>query len=302
MMTFFLQQTKQNPVTKARLKLGWLFLAFLILAGVGCQAGNYSYREGTLQQLVSQPLSFNILGLNTCVFDPQYFILHFPMHHFPTYGHYTRETYEKVAKSQFQLLHTVIDYNRSKRLLALFDEQVNDDFYNKTFFQNLTTGRAGDSTYERIDGQVFFVSQLFQQAQRLFSSGFPRYYEQLSLPQKGFLFNFGASLLLYFTGEISKIHKVISEEKFEIVKANLRDASGAIQLKNNDYWLFDVREEELKKEVLSFYQTNFQANKLILIAYGADHDFSNEFAGWPFQSGHKFCLNWIDPVSPALIP
>ena len=269
--------------------------SFFLLAALASTLTNCSmgtYMEGTLYQLASQPLSLNQPELKTCIFDPQYSIVHFPMYHFPSSGHYTEQTYEEVAQSQFQLLHTIISYNRSPQQLSVFDENISTDHYNKSHF-SLSSGQSSLGIYRRIDGQVFYIKERLERARQLFLNGFPIYYEYLSKPQKDFLFNMGASLTLYLLKEIPQIHKVISPESFSIVKANLLDANGMLRLEGNNYWIFDFRENELRKEVLHFFQRNKSPQSIILIAYGAKHDLSNEFLGYPFQSGHSFCLDWL---------
>ena len=252
-----------------------------------------SYTEGTLHQISPQFLSQKYSGLRTCIFDPHYSIVHFPMYHAPPTGHYEPPVYEEVTLSQFQLLHTIIAYNRSPRWqLVLFDENITSDLYDKQFFQALSSGQTS-ATYTRFDGTQFNLTERMQTARNLFPQ-IPLYYEELHSEQKDFLYHTGASLTLYFLGEIPKIHKVISPANNEIVKANLGSANGLIQMEGNEFWIFDFREERLRDEVLSFFQKNYNQRIIILIAYGGAHDFSNEFAGYPFQSGHNFCLKWQD--------
>ena len=96
---------------------------------------------------------------------------------------------------------------------------------------------------------------------------------------------------MYLLGQIPKIHKVSSDGQFQLVKSQVMSPGGA-QIEGNEYWIFNFRERELQKEVLSFYMRNYHPRKLIFIAYGASHDFSDEFAGRPFQSGREICLGW----------
>ena len=259
------------------------------------------YQQGTLYQLSSRVLSLHQQEFRTCIFDPHYSIVHFPMFHVPPTGQWTDQIYEDVARSQFQLLHTIIDYNRSSREISVFDEHIASDGYNEDYFQALKQGLAGRDTYTRIDGRSFFLEERLRLAQHLFGSGIQGYYEHLSTAQKDFIFQMGASFSLYFLKEIPSIHKTISQQKMELVKANLQNQNTSSQLTNN-YWIFTFRELELKKEVLSFLQKHPQNRKIIFIAYGANHDFSDEFTGYSFQSGHSFCLNWLNEKSPAILP
>lgn len=274
----------------------FLFLTALSLGLTNCTIGNYP--GGTLYQLSSQPLSLNNPRLRTCVFDAPYLIVHFPMHHYPANGHYTQQIYEKVTQSQFQLLHTILDYNRSQRNLFVFDEHFTTDTYNSQYFQSLSSRQS--DTYQRIDGQIFKIGQLSNRAKHLFINGIPRYYEHLSSEQKNLLFNIGATFTLYLLGEIPRIHKVISPEQFLLVKNALLNPNNTLELQGNDYWVYDFREGELKKEVLNFLQNNRNSQRMtLLIAYGANHDLSDEFSGFSFQAGHNFCLKWEDTTVPS---
>jgi len=268
--------------------------AVLAFTLTNCAIGNYE--DGTLHRISARRLSLKNLQLRTCVFDPQYRIVHFPMYHSPPTGHYTRQVYEEVAQSQFQLLHTILDYIRSpSRELSVFDENITSDNYNKNYLQTISSGQASAHTYTKLDGRTFQMGERLKKAEQLFKrTGFPGFYEYLSPAQKDFLFHTGASLTLYLLGGISRIHKVISPGNFSIIRARLLGPGGILRLEGNDYWLFDARELELKKEVLNFLQQNYNPRILVLIAYGAKHNFSNEFVGNSFQSGHNFCLKWLD--------
>ena len=267
------------------------FIFLLSVFFTGCALG--TNQPGFFQQIRSRSLSFNEPELRTCVFDPYYSVVHFPMYHDPVGSDYSNEVYELVVKSQFQLLHTIIDYHRSVRPLALFDEYITSDDYNLNYIQNVEKGLAESDTYTTFNGKVFYYTERLRTAQNLFSRGFPSHYEYLNDLQKQFLFNTGASLTLYLLREISHIYKVISQEKLKEVRANLvGNWVDSLNLNENYYWVFTFREMELKKEVDKFYQKNPFYKGLVFIAYGAQHDFSDDFIGRPFQSGHDFCLKW----------
>ena len=277
-------------------------LISLLFIFTNCAIGPSSYQQGTLYQLSSRALSLSQPELRTCIFDPHYLIVHFPMFHVPPTGQWTEPTYEKVAQSQFQLLHTIIDYSRSHRRISIFDEHVSTDAYDENYFQSLSRGLASRDTYTRLDNRVFNLEERLKSAQHLFGNGIPGYYEHLSMPQKDFLFQTGASFSLYFLKEIPRLYKTIALQKLKLVEANLRDQNNQLQLEGRDYWVFTFRELELKREVLSFLQKNHQSQRIIFIAYGANHDFSDEFIGYPFQSGHSFCLNWLKGRLPPTLP
>lgn len=265
----------------------FLFLSLLLTA---CALGTYS--PGTLYRLSAQPLSLNLPLVRNCVFDSQFSILHFPMIH-PSPYHYSPEDYEQVVLSQFQLLHTILDYKKAGKNVLLFDENNTQDFFDEINYSRIL---SSNMTYERLDGTHFQLRERIQTANHLFAQGIPRYYEHLNKLQKDFLFNSGASFTLYFLKKIPKIHKVISVSDHELVLSHIQDISGTLQLEGeeSEYWQFAFRESRLREEVLKVFRTlNTQvlSQNLILIAYGFKHDFTDEFAGFPFQSG-SFCLKW----------
>ena len=253
--------------------------------------GVYYPGEGTFYQLTSRQLSSRNPHLKTCIFNPQASIVHFPMHHFPVNGPSSPQDYEHIAQSQFQLFHTLLDYSKSPQIqLSVFDERFIKDSYNPQFLQELASGLRPQDEYTRVDGKEFVLQNLLAEAKSLFPHGPPLEYEHLSSNQKHFIVEHGATFTLYFLGTIPQIHKVITSQHFTLVNQNIRDANDQIRFEGNDYWIFDFRERALREEVHNFRLYNPQ--RFCFIAYGADHDFSDDFAGYPFQSGHEFCLNW----------
>ena len=276
--------------------------AFLALSGfalAGCSFGGPSI-SGRFHELTAQPLSLHDPNLRVCVFDPGYRILHFPMWHFPIDGQYTVEDFERISKSQFQLLHTILAYSKSRQI-AVFDEGRTSDLFDETYSQILRAGQArADASTTRGDGRVFRHNERLGLVRQLFGNGIPQYYEYLNQNQKSFLFDMGASFTLYFLGKIPKIYKVIEEKDFDQVKTNLFAGGSQLALdlergesQVRDYWVYDFRERKLRDRIAELYRQNPGYNGIVLIAYGANHDFSDDFAGWPFQSG-QFCLNWVN--------
>ena len=190
----------QNRAFSQKIKLTGL--ALLTTAVIGCSVGGDI--SGVYQQLLSQPLSLNDPDFKTCVFDPNYSIVHFPMYHFPPTGHYNQKDFERVAHSQFQLFHTLVDYNRSHWDLSIFDESVIQDVYNPTYFQALSSGQRPGDYFTRIDGKRFYLQERLQTANRLFGQGLPRYYEHLSHSQKNFSFWHGSHPYLVSSRSNSK--------------------------------------------------------------------------------------------------
>ena len=287
-------QNKTSKLNPIQSKYFWLFLCAFFLTG--CALG--VNQPGVFQQVLSRSLSLNEPELRTCVFDSYSSIVHFPMYHDPPVKDYSLQTYELVVKSQFQLLHTIIDYHRSAKPLAIFDEHVTSDGYDSSYIQRLEQGTVPPSDfYEKFNGSTFYFAERYRSARSLFGQGFPSHYEYLNELQKKFLFDTGASRTLYFLKEISQIHKVISPERFKLFRANLIGditSSNSLNFNENQYWIFTFRDRELRSEVDKFYQKNsfYRYNGLVFIAYGANHDFSDDFIGLPFQSGHDFCLKW----------
>ena len=271
-----------------------LFCLFIFMTA--CQFNN-GLTEGFNQRISSRNLSSINPALKTCVFDPGYSIVHFPMYHKPPSTENVSPTeYELVVQSQFQLLHSLLDYNRSLRGgLAVFDEHITSDNYNQAYLNRLSAGLAVNDTYRQLDGTVFFVSERQTTARNLFSSGWPIYYEYLSPNQKQFLWEVGAALTLYLLKELPQLYKVISPEKMNVVKAGIGNNFSQTNISQNYNWVFTFRETELKNEVSQFYQKNPSYAGLVFIAYGSSHDFSDEFLGRSFQSGHSFCMDWVQP-------
>ena len=293
----FRDRRNSSPAEKFKLtfyKKNFQALLFIFLSTyffVGCALGVST--QGVFQQIYSRSLSFNEPELRTCIFDPHYSVVHFPMYHDPPAIDYSREIYELVAKSQFQLLHTIVDYRRSGRPLAVFDEHITSNNYNSSYIQTIERGQAQSDTYSKFNGSVYNFEERYKTANHLFGQGFPSHYEYLTVPQKKFLFDTGASLTLYLLKEIPQIYKVISNEKLKLAQANMVGGSlDFLDRSENQYWIFTFRELELKREVDRFYQRNPIYNGLVFIAYGADHDLSDDFIALPFQSGSGFCLKW----------
>ena len=146
-----------------------------------------------------KPLSRSDPMLKTCVFDPQTRIAHFPMFHFPPSGKYDTPKKERVSKSQFQLLHTILTY---APYIAVFEEQVTDNTFNPSLYEQLKNGQARGK-YKRLDGKTFTIQERFNTANSLFQGNIPAYYENLREDQKTYLFEAGASWIAYFLGYIS---------------------------------------------------------------------------------------------------
>ena len=250
------------------------------------------------QPLPPSHLPLKVLSLydssfTTCNHHPQTKIFHFPMYHFPTDGRSTKASFEIVVRSQFKLLHTILNNYGN---VVIFEEQVAHDHYNSE-----TIKRSGTLSFTRLDNQRFFWSERIQLARRIFRT-VPLYYEHLTNEQKQYLYNTGGVLTLFFMGHVDHVYKTITSNDFDKALHNLIALSRSYknglselislpagQNRQSDYWLYDYRENKLKLEVLKFYQQNPNYRGLILIAYGANHDFSDDFAGFSFATGNH-CL------------
>ncbi len=277
------------------MKIRFLFLcSFFTLTA--CQIG---YVPIDLHhQIQSQNISLYNAELKNCTFHPQSRIVHFPMYHYPVSGNYDEIVFDQTSKSQFQLLRTILAYAPN---ISVFDESVTSDNFDQYFIDSLKRGHS-KGTFSTLSGEKFHYSEMYKQAYTLFGNGIPMYYEHLSQEQKAYLFQFGASYTLFFLELIPEVHKVISTQDFNLVKANVRDpTTGQINDEdpNNAYWILHFREQKLREEVLKLY-LNTSSNNLILIAYGANHNFSDDFLGYPFEAG-TFCLNWL-PRSFQITP
>ena len=276
--------------------LFFVFIFFLTACAVG------SYQPGILQLTQSRSLSLYNPDLRTCVFDPHYSIVHFPMYHEPPTKDISARAYELVVKSQFQLMHTIIDYQRALRGdLAVFDEHITSDHFNLNYLRSLERGLVTKDVFEKFNGSIYHYSERYKTAHNLFGTGFPSHYEYLNEIQKKFLYETGASLTLYLLQEISQIYKVISLSQLRLAKSNLvGDFVNSSKGSSNYYWVFTFRDMELRKQVNQFFQKRPLYSGLVFIAYGASHDFSDDFIGQSFQSGHDFCLNWVSSSSSVL--
>lgn len=255
------------------------------------------YTESTPAGLpIKKVLSIYSKDFTTCQYPPQAKIFHFPMYHTPPEGYLGAEVFDQVTRSQFQLLHTIISNYGN---IVIFEEGAHSDLYNK---ENLLN--PGSASFTRLDQKIFFWSERKHLAQSIFKS-VPLYYEHLTQPQKQYLYDTGGSLTLFFMGYVDQIYKVISRENFSIAINNLNRLSSSYRggfkelvglprgaNPQRDHWLFNYRENELKKEVLNFYQKKPNYQGVVLIAYGANHDFSDDFAGFPFSRGIN-CTNWL---------
>ena len=216
-------------------------------------------------------------------------------------------------RSQFQLLHTILDYRRFSRNVLLFDEHVAyTDRWNEVFFEQLSALPLEDPNsreyyWERTaDKRRFYDKEEMEKTKQAFAGGWPRHYENLSVAQKDILFNLGAGLTLYLSGEIPRLHKVINQQSYGQVVARVPFFPGAQLDGTRDYWVFDFRELALQREVKALQARNNAARNLFLIAFGADHDFSQVFSAEvpPFESGHDFCVAWEQqiPSCGGLLP
>ena len=246
-----------------------------------------------------KPISLIDPSLTTCAFRPETRIAHFPMYHFPPSGRFSDSLEEKIIKSQFQLLHTILMYRHHQ--IAVFDENVTVNDFSPKVFNNLENKGGRDVNYTRADGTIFNLQERFDTARSLFHAGIPQYYEQLAPRQMEYLFNIGAAITLYFLGYIPQLHKVIAHEDLQIVMDDIDRRGGVgnvfrVSSSEQDYYIYTFREEKLFFQVTQFFNINPSFSGLALISYGASHKLQDEFNGYPFEEGRS-CLDWDRPSS-----
>lgn len=253
-------------------------------------------------QVFSRGLSLHDSHFTTCVFNPSTQVAHFPMWHFPYGGgYYSPEEEERVVRSQFQLLHTVIDYKQSRQLFLLDEHIAATEDLNEEFFQRLLNLPSGNQEFFWIraaDGQRFYYKEQMETMTQAFSSGWPLYYENLHPIQKRILRDHGAGMTLYLTGQIPRLYKVIDESTYAQVQQRLRSNPYILSSTTAcNSVIFGPREEALGREVRALQAQHNSPNSFFLIAYGANHDFSRVFfdEGPLFESGHRSCLSWTTP-------
>ena len=277
---------------------------FLTLFLTGCLPSQTPFSTGHSNPK-SLRLSLNNPQFTSCQYPGNTRIAHFPMFHYPPtgFGEDQREL-ERVSKSQFQLLHTIISYRPN---IAVFSEGILTDHYNRHTYSQLRQG-TDRTTFSRLDGTVFQLQERYNTAQSLFPGKVTQFYEHLTSSQKKFLAYTGGSLTAWLLGQIpgNHIYKTATEQDMEAVTSNLNRISltkynGNLNLLFNtpegndqerDYWLLHFREKRTFEEVSRFYRQNpsFRGFGLVLIAYGANHRFNDEFSS-NFSDG-SFCLRW----------
>ena len=249
------------------------------------------------------PISLNKPELKVCKFKQGVQIAHFPMIHRPSVklSNAQNHIFEQVTYSQFQLLHTILFY---KNNLALFDETVTNDEYNRATFSQLVS-HLDTTEITFVDGTTYYLQERYDTATSLFQQSVPQYYEHLSPAQKHFIFSAGGALTAYLLGQITNIYKIIPFNDFKNVQAQLnllaQSYGGLKQLldlkigmnSTRDYWLYTYRENKAQREIVNFLTHKPGFTGLILLAYGAKHDFSDDFAGFSFETGNH-CNSWIN--------
>ena len=265
--------------------------------GAGLFHSSAAHKASQLRNPQAVSLSLSDPSLATCVFKTETRIAHFPMWHFPPSGQYNADLREKVAKSQFQLLQTILMYHPD---IAVFDERVTvNDFSPKTFRLLKNNGKQS-SEYRRADGTYFNLQERFDAARTLFHADIPSHYEHLTEQQKEYLFQTGAPRALYFLGYIPQLHKVIDYEDLVVVENFIKSRGGSGQFFKTDgaasdadrkYYIYDFREKKLFHQVTEFFNINPGFTGMALLSYGANHDFSDDFAGYFFETGSA-CLAW----------
>ncbi|MCY4512889.1 MAG: hypothetical protein OXB86_04295 [Bdellovibrionales bacterium] len=277
-----------------------LFLVLFLIAG--CQPGSPPVSHSQYNPKAIS-LSFNNTQFKSCQYPGNTRIAHFPMFHYPPTGFKgDQREFERVSMSQFQLLHTILSYRPS---IAVFSEGILTDHYNTHTYSQLGQG-TDRTTFSRLDNTVFQLQERYNTAHRLFPGKVVQHYESLTASQKEFLAHTGGALTAWLLGQIpgNHIYKTASEQDLEAVTSNLKRISllrynGSLDMLFNapegsdpdrDYWLLHFRERRVLEEVNKFYRQRRPHPRLVLIAYGANHRFNDEFSAG-FSDG-SFCLGW----------
>ena len=116
------------------LKIYFLALLFFLLSCGGTSniviTGDGKKGGGNLSPTI---LSLSDTRLTTCIFNLASRIAHFPTYHkdpLPQNGNLQpgEEAFEKIVKSQFQLLHTIYAYLESNFTVFVFDENATEKY------------------------------------------------------------------------------------------------------------------------------------------------------------------------------
>ena len=278
------------------LKLTFLSCCFLLLANCGVGGNVYRTPPVTVTAPTFKVLSLHDSRFTTCNYPPHFKIAHFPMYHFPPDGKFKPSSFELITHSQFQLLHTILNNHNN---IVVFEESVQHDVYTR---ENLNS--LNNYYFIRSDQKKFEWNERQNLAKHLFPT-IPLYYEHLTEPQKQYIYDTGGVLTLFFLNQIHKIYKTITRADFDVAWQSLIKESERLnstfndilstpkgQNRTIDYWVFEYREQKLFQEVSKFYQKNPNYKGLVLIAYGINHDFSDDFLGYSFSTGNH-CVQWL---------
>ena len=185
----------------------------------------------------------------------------------------------------------------------------------QTFSKNDLTNKALVLKLQNRD-----VSLSHHEILSYFPEGVPHSFEDLTEDQKYMFLQVGGGLLSFILGDVDQIHRVTSEEKYKVVEAQLTDVLedyGALLeeivflekqleqqediqdlekilenkyrdfdkiLTKRDRVIFKDRELALQEEVEKTLKTKGQEDSLVIIAYGASHELSDNFENYNFYT------------------
>lgn len=246
-------------------------------------------------------------------------IVHYPMIHKKTdifnqkenYPEYLDQFFDNLASySQFILTNILRNYSN----IHIFYEGLS-----RTFTSDMLKKGVITSVIE-YENNLTKITQ--QDIAALFKNGIPSRFSLLSRQQKIVISQIGGGMLAFMLGHIDQIHRVVSPEKqgpirsqiqtsienYNQIMEELRPAATGLQkpppspadLENKyaqldtaqaeiEHLIFDVREQALQAEVERFISQQPHSSTLVLIAYGAAHELSDNFSSSRFYELPHAC-------------
>ena len=266
-------------------------------------------------------------------------VVHYPMIHKKSQMISEYSVFQ-APKHIDQFFHSVAIYSQF-HLTKLIKEYSNGQVFWEGSTQTFSTQDLGKGTLilkMNHGDNPFSISH--HEILSYFPEGIPERFEDLTLPQKYMFLQAGGGFLSFIMGDIDKIHRVTSEERYETVitqltdvlqdygtlleeivlleeqieqKENAKDLEKTLENKYRDFdkilaerdrVIFEDRELALQEEVERILNTSGQTDSLVIIAYGAAHELSDNFENYNFYMlPHKCTMpkNFLSDPNYALI-
>lgn len=198
---------------------------------------------------------------DACVFNSSNPVVHLPQEHWVPDYHDDQDTIDRVARSQFEIAHSIL---KDKR--AVFYESL----YADLTIEDVTTGPSPTMT----DAAIM-----------IFPEGLPNDFAKLNPLQREFLAKEGGAKMLLYLGKVDRLRKVYqTQEQSDAIDQKISTQSkkyGGISnaLKAKDPVILDLifkqREAAAATEITSYLKAN--PGKKTTVIFGGLHDFSDEF-------------------------